>query len=84
MTLCFKEWYRVLKDDGRCLIVVGDAIVSGKPVPVADFFTTIMRNIGFSIEKHWIRNLNVNRKSFNAQARIDQEHVLLYKKGRAN
>lgn len=84
MTRCFEEWYRVLKDDGRCLIVVGDAIVSGKPVPVADLFTTIMTNIGFSIEKHWIRNLNVNRKSFNAQARIDQEHVLLFKKDGVN
>lgn len=80
MTQCFKEWYRVLKDEGMCIIIVGDAIVSGNPVPVADYFISIMTNIGFTVEKHWIRNLNVNRKSFNAQARINQEHVLLFKK----
>lgn len=80
MAQCFSEWYRVLKEDAYCLIVVGDAIVSGEPVPVGDRFVEMMNAVGFTFRNRWIRSLDVNRKSFNQQARIKKEHVLLFKK----
>ena len=80
MTLCFKEWYRVMKKDSYALIVIGDSIVNKKPVEVADRFIKIATEIGFENTKNWIRNLNINKKSFNQQARIKQEHVILLHK----
>ena len=69
-----------IRQGGYCLIVVGDAIVNGEPVAVGDKFISMMKNIGMACEKRWIRNLNVNKKSFNQRARIKKEHVLLFKK----
>jgi len=80
MEICFQEWYRVLRRKGRALIVIGDGIVSGKPVPVADRFTELMSNIGLALEDRWIRNLKTNSKSFNQSARIQKEHLLLFRK----
>lgn len=81
MEECFKEWYRVLRKGGRALIVIGDAIVSGKPVSVGDEFIKSAEDIGFDCENRWIRKIEKNRKSFNQKARIDEEHViLLYRK----
>ena len=79
MRMCFSEWHRVVKKDGACVIVVGDAIVSGNPVPVADLFIDEMSEEGFAFQKQWIRRVNPNKKSFNAKSRIDQEHVLLFR-----
>jgi ubiquinone/menaquinone biosynthesis C-methylase UbiE len=80
MELCFKEWHRVLKRGSHALIVIGDAIVSGKPVSVGDEFIMSAENIGFSCEDRWIRKIEKNKKSFNQQARIDEEHVILLKR----
>lgn len=80
MSSCFEEWHRVLSNQRRALIVVGDAIVSGKPVSVGDEFIRICKEIGFEIEDHWIRKINKNKKSFNRQARIDEEHLILLRK----
>lgn len=80
MELCFKEWYRVLKKGAKCLIIVGDAIVSGEPVAVGDIFVDKMTEIGFAYKNRWIRNLDVSKKSFNPRGRIKKEHVLLFEK----
>ena len=80
MSDCFKEWYRVLKPKAHTLIVIGDGIVSGKPVPVGDRFSEIMTEIGFTLDHRWIRNLKTNSKSFNQSARIKKEHLLLFRK----
>ena len=50
MEKCFAEWYRVLHPGGRAFIVIGDAIVNGQPVPVADRFIEILMEIGFHRE----------------------------------
>ena len=80
MELCFREWYRVLQKGGLCLVVIGDAIVSGQPVAVADTFITQMQKIGMHCERRWIRHLDINKKSFNQQSRIKKEHVILFRK----
>ncbi|KAF5072916.1 DNA methylase [anaerobic digester metagenome] len=80
MEQCFGEWSRVLKKNGKALVVIGDAIVSGKPVHVADIFVEIAKKYGLSNPHWWIRKLDVNKKSFNQHARINMEHVLLFEK----
>lgn len=80
MKKCFNEWYRILVPGGRALIVIGDAIVSGQPVPVGDNFVKICEDIGLINENRWIRALEKSKKSFNLQSRISEEHVLLFKK----
>lgn len=78
MEQCFTEWTRVLKTGGKALIVIGDSIVSGVPVPVGDRFVEIMKSQGFTLDTRWIRTIQANRKSFNRQARIQKEHILLF------
>lgn len=80
MTMCFQEWRRVLRPSGYALIVIGDSIVSGQPVPVGDRFVDILQGMGFTLDTRWIRTVKAARKSFNSHARIQQEHVLLFKK----
>ena len=80
MENCFKEWQRILKPEARAIILVGDSIVNGQPIKVADRFTEIMNFLGLILENHWIRQLPKNRKSFGKGSRINREHVLMYKK----
>jgi len=80
MQKCFKEWKRVLIPGGHAFIVIGDGIVSGKPVPVGDKFIELCEDIGLKFSKRWIRSLQKNKKSFNQHARIDKEHLLLLEK----
>lgn len=77
MEKCFIEWARVLKTNGKILIVVGDAIVNGSPVRVGDRFVEILERLGFTLITRWVRNIKTGRKSFNREARIQKEHVLL-------
>lgn len=80
MNLCFGEWSRVLRRNGRCLIVIGDAIVSKEPVFVADKFITLLKEAGLELVDRWIRELHLTKKAFNGSSRINQEHLLLLKK----
>jgi site-specific DNA-methyltransferase (cytosine-N4-specific) len=80
MTACFREWARVLRSDAHVLIVIGDAIVGGQPVPVADRFVEIFADLKMPLKKRWLRNLQTSKKSFNQQARIKREHLLLFQK----
>lgn len=81
MDACFSEWARVLRKGGRCMVVIGDAIVNKQPVYVADTFVNLMDKWGISIEKRCIRELLSTKRSFNvSNSRITHEHVLLFKK----
>lgn len=78
MDACFAEWARVLKKGGRCLIVVGDAIVSKQAVHVGDRFVDLLAARGLVEEKRWIRTLHSTKRAFNVKnSRISHEHVLL-------
>jgi len=77
---CFEQWAHVLVSGGHAFIVIGDAIVNGKPVPVGDTFISLCEDIGLLFQQRWIRTLQKERKSFNQNARIDREHLLLFKK----
>jgi DNA modification methylase len=81
MDACFAEWERVLRPKARCLVVIGDAIVSKKAVRVADTFIDLMERRGMPLEKHWIRELHATSRTFNVRnSRITHEHVLLFRK----
>ena len=77
---CLVEWARVLKMEGRAFILIGDAIVHGKSVMVADEMIRIAMEVGFVLEWRAIRPVATSRKSFNSGARMDQEHMLLIRK----
>jgi len=78
MDACFTEWSRVLKKGGRCLIVIGDAIVSKHPVHVGDRYIDLLANHGLLQEQRWIRTLHATKRAFNVKnSRISHEHVLL-------
>jgi len=82
MDACFAEWRRVLRPGARCLVVIGDAIVSKKPVRVADTFIELMEQQGMPLEKHSIRELHATSRAFNVRnSRVTHEHLLLFKKG---
>nr|ADQ20509.1 M.BseYI [Bacillus sp. 2521] len=80
MFSCFNEWNRVLKNQSKLCIIIGDAVVNKQPVAVADKFTSYLIENGFTLENRWIRNLKTTKKSFNQKARMNQEHVLLFSK----
>lgn len=81
MDACFAQWSRVLKKGGRCLIVVGDAIVSKQAVHVGDQFIDLLAAHGLAHEKRWIRTLHSTKRAFNVKnSRISHEHVLLVAK----
>lgn len=81
MEKCFAEWARVLCPNGRAFIVIGDAIVNGQPIPVADGFLEILTRVGFQCEKQWIRQIPESKKSFNRHnSRINEEHLLLFQR----
>jgi site-specific DNA-methyltransferase (cytosine-N4-specific) len=81
MDSCFSEWNRVLKRHGRCLILIGDAIVNKSPVYVGDTFIDLMENRKLTLVKRWIRELQPTKRSFNVtNSRITHEHVLLFQK----
>jgi len=77
---CFEQWSHVLVHGGYAFIVIGDAIVNRVPVPVGDTFISLCENIGLLFQQRWVRTLQKERKSFNQSARIDKEHLLLFKK----
>lgn len=78
---CLGEWHRVLKRRGRCLVVIGDAIVSKQPVPVADTYVRLARQTGLHLEDRWIRELQATKRAFNVRnSRITHEHLLLFQK----
>jgi hypothetical protein len=81
MDACFAEWARVLKSGRRCLVVIGDAIVSKKAVHVADHFIDLLGARGLLEERRWIRTLHATKRAFNVKnSRMSHEHVLLVRK----
>jgi DNA modification methylase len=81
MNSCFVEWQRVLKKGGKCIIIIGDAIVTKQPVYVADTFIELMKKLNLKLTKHWIRELQSTKRAFNVKnSRMSHEHVLLFEK----
>lgn len=80
MGQCFDEWMRVLKSGGRCVIIIGDAIVSKEPVQVGDTFIKILLSKGFELEERSIRQLHTTKRAFNSNSRINKEHLIVVRK----
>lgn len=77
---CLVEWKRSLKPDARAFILIGDAIVHGKSVMVADEMIRIAEAMNFTLDWRAIRPVASTRKSFGAGARMNFEHMILLKK----
>jgi len=78
MEACFQEWGRVLRRQGRCIVVVGDAIVSKQPVAVGDRFCDMLEDVGIVVERRAIRALQSTKRAFNVRnSRITHEHVIV-------
>jgi len=77
---CMCEWKRVLRPEARALILIGDAIVNKEFVRVGERLSGLGQELGFELERRWVRNVDTTRKSFNQRARIKREHLLLFKK----
>ena len=81
MNQCFAEWARVLRRGGHALIIIGDAIVSGRPVKVGDRFIQLLSEQGLALEERWVRELHATKRAFNVRnSRITHEHVLLFRR----
>lgn len=81
MDACFHEWRRILKSGARCLVLIGDAIVTKQPVRVADTFIELAQKHGLALERRWIRELMATKRAFNVRnSRMSHEHVLLFRK----
>lgn len=81
LRVCMTEWERVLRPNSYAFVAVGDSIVSHSFVSVGDRLVADAGSVGLSLERRWVRNLDVTRKSFNPSSRIKREHLLLLKKG---
>jgi DNA modification methylase len=83
MAECFREWARVLKWGGRCLVLIGDAIVTKSPVYVADTFIDLAVTCGLELESRCIRELMSTKRAFNVRnSRMSHEHLLLFKRNK--
>lgn len=81
MDACFAEWARVMRPGGKCILLIGDAIVSKTPVPVADRFVSLLEARGVHVKRRWVRELQATRRAFNVKnSRMSHEHVLLFEK----
>lgn len=81
MDACFAEWARVLRLGGKCVLLIGDAIVSKQPVMVADTFIQLLASRGIQLKRRWIRELQATKRAFNVKnSRMSHEHVLLFEK----
>lgn len=79
MDACFAEWARVLRTGASCVVLIGDAIVSKEPVPVADMFIELAARHRLMLAKRWIRELKATQRAFNVRnSRMTHEHVLLF------
>lgn len=79
------EFRRVLKTNGQLMVVLGDCYVNGKHVRNSMFFKSIAEELGFALEKEFIRDIPMNRRYLpmtsnngELEKRMRQETVQVY------
>lgn len=83
MILVIKEMYRVLKKDGKLVLVMGDNNIKGKLVPSGKIFQDILVKEGFRLDKIYfdeIESYSLMTKRNNTANIIKREWVLVAKK----
>lgn len=79
----FRLLDRVCTEDATVCFVVGDSKIHGCIVDNASALKKAGAASGFVTAGHVVRNLRATKKSFNlAHARIRQEHIVVFKRGR--
>lgn len=82
---CFQHMNRVLKDGKTCCVVIGDSTVEGEYIRTHEYFKEIAKELGFEVKADVLRNIDVDRKYLSKTiGKINQEHVLFFRKTRNN
>jgi tRNA G10 N-methylase Trm11 len=74
MEKCYNEMYRVLKPGKYCVIVIGNATISGEEVRTVEMTVDHMTKLGFSLEK------NMDKIIFGLYNVILKENILIFRK----
>lgn len=81
MRQCFANLYRVLVDNGRFCLVIGDSIVRGQVVNNSELLKKVAEQCGFQLEAEFHRPIDLRRKSFNPKiGKIKHEHILVFRR----
>ncbi len=84
-----REVFRVLKRDRAAVMVVGNSVIGGEEVPVADLLNVLASEVGFQVFPPRARRLDRNRRLMplsrfssakGIERRIHQEHLLFWYK----
>lgn len=76
-----KAMFRILKPGGYLILNVSDHIRKKQKMPVVAWYKTTARQIGFELVSDELIPTKRNREGQNYEARVDGEHLLVFKKG---
>ena len=74
MEKSYKEMHRVLKDQKKCVIVIGNATIQGEELATVDMTVNCFENLGFTLEK------NMDKIIFGLYNIMLRENILIFKK----
>jgi len=74
MMQCYKEMYRVLKQNKYAVIIIGNATYQGKEIKIVEFTIDYMQKIGFELYQ------NIDKIIFGLYNVMKKENILIFKK----
>ncbi|MDE1853276.1 MAG: hypothetical protein KGI38_05965 [Thaumarchaeota archaeon] len=77
---CFAETSKLMKQGGRCCVVIGDGIVGGKAVPTHELIVDALWGVGLKFDYGITRKVDSSSKYFRNGARIEAEYIIVTKK----
>ncbi len=75
MYKCYKEMWRVLKNGGYCVVILGNVVFEGKEVPTVNIATEQCENIGFKLID------SIDKIIFGLYNVMQREYILVFQKG---
>ena len=84
----YQSAYNILEPGGRCCVVLGDCTIKGELVPVLDVFTNIMLEIGFELDRTYLRTTHygtgkyayASRADYHGKAASKRDGILVFSK----
>lgn len=85
----YGEVAHLLKPGAYCAVVLGDCTVGGRVVPVLDRFTELMADVGFELDRTFLRSTHygvgkyayADRADYHGTATEKRDGILLFKRG---